>query len=509
MAIKRKAVVKTPSAFGRRLKAAKKDEEVEVDEAAEEEEVEDEEVEDAEDAEEEDEEEEEEESEEDKVAREEKDATASRKKELKAMYLDDLKAVATKAGVEFCKKELMLDLILKHEAKARAALRERKAQVRQVLVSKKEELEALGLPELKQECSSRGITGQLSKPVRIEMLIKQWQEDDGVDKALTKIALDQREHELTAMEKPVLSSLCEAAGIDPFVKELIVDRVVRVENKAGRFARPSSEMKKLPDEDVQKTTKKADIVDALLANEENRKKEKELRRQEEEAAENKKKELRTMTMDDLKKQLTKQKLDTSGKKEELVEALFLVKAQEDGVVARKAELKALGTDKLKTLLELNDIDAGKVKAAEMVELFLTREKDVHEAARLYEIKVADSFIKQKEELETKSTAELKELCVSKNLKPGVGKELHVERLLEELKESGLAETEKLIAKQARAARYATLMAMDQSALLELADEMEINTLVKEVMVERVMAHEEECGPIVVECGRAKKKARKA
>jgi len=499
--------VKTPSAFGRRLKAAKKLEEVEADEEVEEEVVDEEqEVEDADEVQE----EEEEESEVDRVTREEEETTVSRKKELKAMYLDDLKAVATKAGLELCKKELMLDAILTHEATGRSVLRAQKAQVRQVLVSKKEELEAMGLPELKQECSSLGMTGTFTKQVRIEMIIKQWQEEDGVDVALAKMAHDQREGALAAMEKSTLIGLCEAAGIDPFVKELIVERIVRVENKSGNFARPSSEMKQLPDEDAEKAPKKADMVDALLANEENRKKEKELRRQQDELAESKKRELRVLTMDELKKQLTKHKLDASGKKEELVEALYLVKAQEDTAAARKVDLKALGTDKLKALMELNGIDSGKgTKATEMVELFLAREEKVRETARAYEVKVADSFLKQKEILETKSTVELKELCASKNLKPGVGKEAHVERLIEELKENGLPDTEKLIATQARSARYASMMAMDQSNLLQLADDMEINTLVKEVMVERVMAHEDEFGPVVVDSSRAKKKARKA
>jgi len=187
-----------------------------------------------------------------------------------------------------------------------------------------------------------------------------------------------------------------------------------------------------------------------------------------------------------------------------------LKAQEDTAAARKVDLKALGTDKLKALMELNGIDSGKgTKATEMVELFLAREEKVRETARAYEVKVADSFLKQKEILETKSTVELKELCASKNLKPGVGKEAHVERLIEELKENGLPDTEKLIATQARSARYASMMAMDQSNLLQLADDMEINTLVKEVMVERVMAHEDEFGPVVVDSSRAKKKARKA
>jgi len=340
------------------------------------------------------------------------------------------------------------------------------------------------------------------------MIIKQWQEDDGVDKALAQKDQEKRVSELTAMDKPTLSDLCEAAGINPFVKELVVERVVRVEQKAGHFARPSCEMKKLPEEDAPKTAKKTDMVDALLALEENRKKERELRRQEEEKAENTKRELRALTNDELKKQLNKHKLDASGKKEELVEALFLVKAQEDAVAARKTDLKSMGIDKLKALLELNEIDLGKgTKADSMVELFLAKEQTIKEIARAYEVKVDTAFIKKKEDLETKSVAELKDMCTIRNVKSGVGKEAHVERLVEHLKENGLPETEKLIAEQARNARYAELMAMDTSALLKLAEDKEIDTLVKEVMVERIMAYEEECGPIVAVP--AKKKARKA
>jgi len=310
-----------------------------------------------------------------------------------------------------------------------------------------------------------------------------------------------------AMGKPTLRGLCEAAEINPFVKELVVERIVRAEEKAGQFARPPSEMKKLPEEDVQKAPKKTDMVDALLANEENRKREKELRKQEEEEAENKKRELRAMTMDELKKQLTKHKLDASGKKEQLVEALFIVKAQEDALVKEKDELKSLGVDKLKALLELNEIEVSKgVKADGMAELFLAKQGKIREIVRAYEGKVTEALIKQKEALETKSIAELKEMCASHNLRPGVGKDAHVERLVEHLKQVGLPETEKLIAVQARDARYAELMTKDTSALLELANGMAIDTLVKEVMIERVMAHEEDCGPIVMVP--AKKKARK-
>lgn len=455
------------------------------------------------------EEEEEEETEEDRVAREEQETAAARKKELKAMSADDLKTVASGKGLEICKKDLMLEIILKHEAQERANVREQKAQVRQVLVSKKEELEAMGMPELRDACVSYGITGQLTKQLRVEAVIKRWQEDDGVDKALTKIAYDKRRGGLELMQNSDLRSLCESVDINPFVKELIVERVVRAENRAGHFARPASEVKMVPDDEAPKTAKKTDMVDALLANEVQRKKEKELKRQEEEVAENRRKDLRAMSVDELKKQLTSKGLDAAGKKDELMDAVFNLRSREEAALAKKADLKAYGIVKLMAILQLNQIDAGKSKINEVVDLLLEHEEKVHENSRVYECKVVELLAKQKEELESKPTAELKEMCTAKGLKSGVGKDVHVERLLEDAKLNGLADVEKVLALNARNVRKEELSAMDTAALLQLADSMAVDTLVKEVMVERVLAHELEVGPIVFASGPAAKKSRKA
>merc|ERR1719311_624209 len=115
----------------------------------------------------------------------------------------------------------MIEAVVAHEAKARADVREHAAKIRAVVMSKKEELEALSAPELKELCVAKGITGLLAKPARVEQLLKQWHEDDGVNKALAKLARDAREAELVAMDKVTLQKFCNQAGVDPFVKEVI------------------------------------------------------------------------------------------------------------------------------------------------------------------------------------------------------------------------------------------------------------------------------------------------
>merc|ERR1719393_1169500 len=100
----------------------------------------------------------------------------------------------------------------------------------------------------------------------------------------------------------------------------------------GCYSRP-----KLPQEEEPKTQPKADMVEALLANEAQRKKEQELRSQQEEKLAERRKEFKGLSIEDLKKRLTKKGLEATGKKEDLVEILFLAAVQEDAVSARQAE----------------------------------------------------------------------------------------------------------------------------------------------------------------------------
>merc|ERR1719367_887262 len=203
------------------------------------------------------------------------------------------------------RKEDMAEALAAHEAALRERDRARQASIREVVVKKKEELEALSWSELSGLCTAAGTKGKLTKQARVELLMKQWQEDDGVDKALQKKARDAREEQLVFMDKEALRELCAKRGVDAFVQEVMVDRIVRHENAAGRFARPN------PDEDADeekaqataKSGKADDMVEALLANENNRKKEREQKKHEEEVAASKWKELRGMSIEELKKAL--------------------------------------------------------------------------------------------------------------------------------------------------------------------------------------------------------------
>jgi len=72
----------------------------------------------------------------------EADAVAARSKELKALYIDELKELAAKNGIEVKKKDEIIKALLAKEAKNRAAERERVASIRAVVLNKKQELES-------------------------------------------------------------------------------------------------------------------------------------------------------------------------------------------------------------------------------------------------------------------------------------------------------------------------------------------------------------------------------
>merc|ERR1712227_818023 len=113
------------------------------------------------------------------------------------------------------------------------------------------------------------------------------------------------------------------------------------------------------------------MIDDLLANEAQRKKERELKMQQEEVAAKKMKELKSLSVEDLKKRLTKKGLEASGKKEEMVEALFIASAQEEKAAARQAELKSKSLQELKEVLLRNGLETGSKEA--MVKSLLAHE----------------------------------------------------------------------------------------------------------------------------------------
>merc|ERR1711924_410740 len=101
--------------------------------------------------------------------------------------------------------------------------------------------------------------------------------------------------------------------------------------------------------------------------------------------------------------------------------------------------------------------------------------------------------------------ELKDLCTSKGLKAGVAAAERVERLVQAAKESG--EVDKMTAAHYRDARRHELLSMNYDPLLKLCNETATDPLLKEVMVERLIAHESEFGRIKTDGEPKSKKAR--
>lgn len=473
------------------------------------EESEDEEEEDEEESEEDEEEEEDDEEEEvadtqivavEKTEATDQELVAARAKELKAMPAEALKELIASSGLEKGTKEVMIKTLLKHEAKVHAAALEQKAKIRAVVVKRKQELEALSIPELGKLCNEKGLKGLKSKPERVQRLLVQWQEEDGVDRALNEIAQVARKEELQAMDCSKLQKFCNKLSVDPFVKEIMVERISKHENATGCYARPA-----IKEEEKATNEAKLDMVDALLANEAQRKKENDARAQQEEALLRKRKEIKALSVEDLKKKLAKKGLEATGKREDMVEALFIAGVQEDAGATRKVELQSKSTQDLKDLLSRNGLEGG--SKDQMVKTMLAHEAKSREELKAFEMKVAEEAAKKQKQLESNSNAALKELCESKGLAVKGDKEERIERILEESTKE--REFDKVVSLNIRSKRQAELMALDKTVVLKLCEEATIDPFVKDVMVERIMAQESEAGEAIVanDVEPASKKAR--
>merc|ERR1712224_323688 len=215
-------------------------------------------------------------------------------------------------------------------------------------------------------------------------------------------------------------------------------------------------------------------------------------RREEETA-NKIKELQAMNVHDLKNELTKKGVEPAGKKDEMVKALLDIRIQEEKVNAKKAEFKSMGVQTVKELCVNKGLKTGAMDG--MIKELLAHEAKVKEEIRTYDAKFAEILAEKKEELNGNTAGELKELCASKGLKLGVTKEERLERLLEDANKDG--EIDQLVARAMRKVRRETLLAIDKKELVQMCEKIDADPLAKEVMIERILEHEKEFGPVIV------------
>merc|ERR1712139_547864 len=109
----------------------------------------------------------------------------------------------------------------------------------------------------------------------------------------------------------------------------------------------------------------------------------ELRSQKEEAMAKRRKELKSLSTEDLKKKLTKKGLEASGKKEDMVEALFLALVQEDAVAARQSELKSKSQPELKELATRYGLESAGKDA--LVKTLLAHEAKIRRELQAFEV----------------------------------------------------------------------------------------------------------------------------
>merc|ERR1712039_842894 len=178
--------------------------------------------------------------------------------------------------------------------------------------------------------------------------------------------------------------------------------------------------------------------------------------------------------------------EADGKKEDLVKAAFKIAKEEEAVEVRKSELKAMGVKELKQLMATHGLEAS-AKVPDMVNAMLKYEQRVQEEIRAYEGKVRELTEQKKGEFESMSLNELKALLVAKGLKAGVSKTERAQRLAEEAQKDGTIA--KKVSQMTRTERKAQLLAMEKTAVLDLCLEMEIDPLLKDVVVQRIISHE--------------------
>jgi len=289
------------------------------------------------------------------------------------------------------------------------------------------------------------------------------------------------------MDAPALLKMCKKAGLDPYVKDIMVARIIRKEHEAGRFARPLPEKQA----ELESSKSQGDVIDDFLAKEANRKKELELKKQQDEAMSKRIAELKNLPVEKLKKLVAKNGLDANCKKEQMMVALLNLDKQKAAADARRQELKSMGKEALIDLAASKGLKKGSVDT--MVTGLMELEEKHRAELVAYEAKVDEALLKKKAEFEAKSSAELKELCASQGLKVGGGKEERVANLVDAAREDD--EVHKTLAKMAREARKATLLAVEKPELLRLCEEYGVDPHVPEVMAELVLEHEIQMGEI--------------
>merc|ERR1740130_1322576 len=159
----------------------------------------------------------------------EHDIVAQRTKELKAMPAAELKDFVKTKGLEAGNKADMITAVLDLEARLREEAKARAAKSRKVLADIQKDIASKSASDLKDLCAAKGLKLGGSKDERVARLVEKAQADGEVERVLANMAREDRRALLTSMDKSALSKLCNTSGVDPLVKEVMVERLLQIE----------------------------------------------------------------------------------------------------------------------------------------------------------------------------------------------------------------------------------------------------------------------------------------
>jgi hypothetical protein len=151
---------------------------------------------------------------------------AALKKELKALGKDELKELAASYSLPAGNSQAMIESLLAHEAKIYESAQRQKAMVKDLEAKKVEEFSSKSASELKELCSAKSLKLGGGKEERVERLLQAARDAGEIDQVLLAMAQAARREELNKFDKTSLKALCDKAGIDTIIKEVLVERVV-------------------------------------------------------------------------------------------------------------------------------------------------------------------------------------------------------------------------------------------------------------------------------------------
>lgn len=153
-------------------------------------------------------------------------AVASRKKELKGMVATDLKRLVLSKGLEAGAKADNVEAVLALEARERAADAQKLEELRGLERRRREEFASMQSADLKALCEKRGLKQGGTKDCKVDRLLAKAKEDGEIDEAYNAMAREARRSNLMSMDKEAVLEECARLGVDPLVKEVMVERIL-------------------------------------------------------------------------------------------------------------------------------------------------------------------------------------------------------------------------------------------------------------------------------------------